>query len=193
MLPMNTITSKLWYTDDSESNMRVLVCALTENPIAWTISKVENINMPGIVTVTLYQDAYNQYTDYVNYETGEMYADYYDTNVEPTEETENTEITCTVTSSSDTIKVGGSYKTLTANLYDADGNDITEDYAESTFTWTCAVDDTDLTDYVTWYATDDYNIVKIKFPDDKEYLEQILTVTCTVDDYAGSIQLEITS
>jgi len=70
-LPMNDISSKLYYGD------RIIVSALIEKPITWKISKVENIHPFGINKLTIAQDKFNEQKDYVNIETGEMYADYY--------------------------------------------------------------------------------------------------------------------
>ena len=45
--------------------MRVLVSAYTDNPVAWTISKVETANNLGIQILTLYQDFFDQNNDYI--------------------------------------------------------------------------------------------------------------------------------
>ena len=187
-LPLNSITEKIWYTNNKSKNMRVLVGALTENPIAWIISKVENAQPLGLQKLTFYQSEFNPHTDYVNLETGEMFADYYDSNIEPTDPTNPTPTPSTtygkITASTSTIKVGGSYKTLTLKLYDADDNDVTDNYSDATFEWTCSATDGNetavLTDKVTWLNGSLFNQKKIKFPDDRSYLDKVLDIKCAV-------------
>ena len=166
--------------------MRVLVGALTEKPVAWTISKVENANELGIQMLTLYQDFFNEHTDYVNLETGEMYADYYTSEITPTDPTEPIPIPSsnygTITASTSTIKIGGSYKTLTITIYDEYGTDITEAYSDVDFNWSCSIDGEDFTnsDIITWLKGATFNKKKIKFSNDRSYLEKILEVKCEI-------------
>ena len=175
--------------------MRVLVGALTEKPVAWTISKVENANELGIQMLTLYQDFFNEHTEYVNLETGEMYADYYDSDIAPTDPTEPTPTPSsnygTITASTSTIKIGGSYKTLTATVFDENGTDITDFYSDADFEWYCNVDGTDLTentDIITWLDCTTFNKKKIKFSNDRSYLEKILEVKCVVTKDTKTIE-----
>lgn len=186
-LPLNPITEKIWYTNDNTQNMRVLVGALTEKPVAWTISKVENANELGIQMLTLYQDFFNEHTDYVNLETGEMYADYYDSDITPTDPTEPTPTPSsnygTITASTSTIKIGGSYKTLTATVFDESGTAITDTYSDADFEWHCSIDGVDFTnntDIITWLNGTTFNKQKIKFSNDRSYLEKILEVKCEI-------------
>lgn len=187
-LPLNPITEKIWYTSDNTQNMRVLVGALTEKPPAWTISKVESANELGIQMLTLYQDFFNVHRDYVNLETGEMYADYYDSDIAPTDPTEPTPTPSSnyaiITASTSTIKIGGSYKTLTATIFDKNETDITDAYSDATFEWGCNVDD--VLDFafsmgiVSWLDGTTFNKQKIKFANDKSYLGKILNVLCRI-------------
>lgn len=167
--------------------MRVLVGALTEKPVAWTISKVENANELGIQMLTLYQDFFNEHTDYVNLETGEMYADYYSSDITPTDPTESTPTPSsnygTITASTSTIKIGGSYKTLTATVFDESGTDITDTYSNAVFNWTCSIDGVDSTELdtvITWLDGTTFNKKKIKFSNNRSYLEKILEVKCEI-------------
>ncbi len=179
--------------------MRVLVSALTEKPVAWTISKVENANELGIQMLTLYQDFFDEHTDYVNLETGEMFADYYDSNIKPTNPSDTESSLSTIygkiTASTSTIKVGGSYKTLTLKLYDANENEITDNYSDAEFDWTCSIKSGDeitvLTDKVTWLKGTSFNQKKIKFPDDRQYLNQLLDIYCSVNGIETTTQFEL--
>ena len=76
--------------------------------------------------------------------------------------------TLSITSSTDTIKVGGSYKNLTCLFADKDGQDITAtviaNMTSADFTWTCFIDGTEYTNntFVTWREGAEVNQKKIK-------------------------------
>lgn len=181
---MNSITEKFWYSDDDDKNMRLIVSAPLEQPVTWRITKCENAQPLGIQKLTLYQDRFNEHTDYVNLETGEMYANYFDSEIAPTDPSTPTtppsSITARISASTSTIKVGGSYKNLTVNLFNDSNEDITTEYANATFTWTCSIDDEDWTNKVAWRADTEYNQKKLKFPSDASVIGKILTVKCTI-------------
>ena len=184
ILPMNSITEKFWYTDDDSKNMRVIVSALMENPTVWKITKCESASPLGLQKLTLYTNFFNEHTDYVNLETGEMYANYFDSEIAPTDPdiptTPPSSITARTSASTSTIKVGGSYKNLTVNLFNDSNEDITTEYADATFTWTCSIDNEDCTDKVTWRAGTEYNQKKVKFPNDTSTIGKILFVKCEI-------------
>ena len=181
---MNSITEKFWYSDDNDKNMRLIVSAPIKEPVTWRITKCENAQPLGIQKLTLYQDRFNEHTDYVNLETGEMYANYFDSEIAPTDPSTPTtppsSITVRISASTSTIKVGGSYKNLTVNLFNDSNEDITTEYADATFTWTCAIDNEDWTDKVTWRAGTEYNQKKVKFPNDASVIGKILSVKCEI-------------
>lgn len=197
ILPMNSITEKFWYTDDDSKNMRVIVSALMENPTVWKITKCESASPLGLQKLTLYTNFFNEHTDYVNLETGEMYANYFDSEITPTDPSTPTtppsSITARISASTSTIKVGGSYKNLTVNLFNDSNEDITTEYADTTFTWTCFIGDEDWTDKVTWRAGTEYNQKKVKFPNDTSVIGKILSVKCEIVKDNLSIESEILS
>lgn len=184
---MNPLTEKIWYTDDEDYDMRVIISTVTEHPSVWKITKCENVQPFGIQKLTIYNDMFNPHTDYVNLETGEMYADYFQSSIEPTDLLDTTltpsSNTAKITASTATLKVGGSYKTLSVNVFDENGMDITDNYSDATFEWTCSVDEveyTNNTDVITWLNGTAFNKKKIKFCNDRSYLEKILEVKCIV-------------
>lgn len=187
-LPLNPITEKIWYTNESSKNMRVLVSSFTDNAIAWQISKVENAQPLGIQKLTLYQDFFDQHRDYIEKDSDGniigMWASYFDSEIAPTDPSTPTtppsSITARISASTPTIKVGGSYKNLTVNLFNDSNEDITTEYADATFTWTCSVDDEDWTDKVIWRAGTEYNQKKVKFPNDTSVIGKILSVKCEI-------------
>nr|DAH30160.1 MAG TPA: hypothetical protein [Caudoviricetes sp.] len=187
-LPLNPITEKIWYTNESSKNMRVLVSSFTDNAIAWQISKVENAQPLGIQKLTLYQDFFDQHRDYIEKDSDGniigMWASYFDSEITPTDPSTPTtplsSITARISASTSTIKVGGSYKNLTVNLFNDSNEDITTEYADATFTWTCFIDNEDWTDKVTWRAGTEYNQKKVKFPSDASTIGKILSVKCEI-------------
>lgn len=185
-LPLNRITEEVWYTTDTAKNMRVLVSAYTKHPLAWKISKVENAQPIGIQKLVIYQDYFDQNKDYIEKDDDGniigMWADYYDSDIEPIEPDPITnKLNSEIISSTQKIKVGGTYKLLTLKIYDDDHNEITDNYSDATFSWKCSVDEEDLTEKVTWFVVKSNNQIKIKFPNDRTYLDHILDVVCTVE------------
>lgn len=187
-IPMNPFTERLSYLNGEGKNQRIVLSAPIAKPLVWQVSKVENTKPLGIIKITLDQDVWDENTDYVNLETGEMFADYYDSNIEPTDPDTPTPTPSTtygkITASTSTIKVGGSYKTLTLKLYDADDNEVTDNYSSTTFVWSCYIkgnETDDLSDKVTWLNGSSINHAKIKFVDDRSYLNKILVIKCIVD------------
>lgn len=206
-LPINSITDKIWYTNSTDTNMRVLVSAPTDKAIAWNISKVENAQPFGIQKLTLYQDFFDQHRDYIEKDKNGniigMWADYYDSSIEPTDpdtpSATPSSITAKISASTSSIKVGGSFRTLTTNLFNESNEDITSEYENSIFTWTCSIDGEDWTDIVTWRSGTKFNQTKLSFPLDKTQLGKILSVKCVITKDEGDpiesdpLQLEISS
>ncbi len=96
--------------------------------------------------------------------------------------------TMEIYASSDTITIGGSYKSLTVKYYNSEGTEITsdvivnktrEDYVWSA--WCEGVDLTNDTSFVTWYNKGTVNTNKIKLADNNSYIEKTLTVKCVTD------------
>ena len=186
LLPLNSITDKIWYTDDQSKTMRVLVSAFTDHPIAWKISKVENSQPLGIQRLTLYQTFFEQNHDYIEKDSDGyiigMWADYFSDGVTPTDPSAPAllpSVYSKISASTDSLNVGGSYKTLTLNIFKDSDDDITKEYSDATFTWSCSIGDEDWTDKVTWRPAA-YNQMKVKFPDDRSQLTKLITFKCTV-------------
>ena len=200
-LPLNPITEKIWYTNESSKNMRVLVSSFTDNAIAWQISKVENAQPLGIQKLTLYQDFFDQHRDYIEKDSDGniigMWANYFDSEIAPTDPSTSTptpsSITAKISASTSTIKVGGSYKSLTVNLYNDSNEDITTEYSDATISWSCSIDNEDWTDKVTWRDGTEFNQKKLKFPNNTSVIGKILTVKCAIEKDDTTIKSEIIS
>ena len=193
-IPINPITEQLSYIEENK-NKRLVLSALIKKPHVWQISKVENTKPLGIIKITLDQDSWDEHTDYVNLETGEMYADYYTSDITPTDPTEPTPTPSsnygTITASTSTIKIGGSYKILTVTIYDENGTDITDSYFGADFEWTCnidGVDSSELDAVITWLEGTTFNKKKIKFSNNRSYLEKILEVKCVITKDTETIE-----
>lgn len=100
--------------------------------------------------------------------------------------------------SSNTIKLGGSYKSLTVKYYNSEGTEITsdvivnktrEDYVWSA--WCEGVDLTNDTSFVTWYNKGDVNTTKIKLAHNNSYIAKTLTIKCVTDGVTISKDFEM--
>ena len=209
-MPLNPITEKVFYVNDANQNQRLIISAMTENPRTWKVSKCEDMLMGdfGLMRLTFVQEAFNEATDFVDYNATNpdgtkdvyaMYASYYESSVLPEEDTdvETTSNTCVLSASTNTIKVGGSYKTITATFYDNSGIDITDTYLSdlSVDNWKFYIDDVEINndDLITVLGQTAANKIKVRFANDMNYLTKILVIQCAVGDVVGKLSLEITN
>ena len=198
-LPLNTITENINYIDENSTNQRMIISAKTKHPLVWKLTKLENTKPLGLLQLTFSQTTFDPNNDYIEKDDNGniigMWADYF-SSIEPADPDTPTPTPSTtygkITASTSTIKVGGSYKTLTLKLYDADDNEVTDNYSSATFDWSC---------YIKGNETDDlsesgvatliegssvFNQAKIKFADDRSYLGKILVVRCCIfDEHEG--------
>lgn len=170
--------------------------SLTRYPIVWQISKVENHAPKGLQKITFYQVKYNDKTDFVDFESGEMYADYYQYNTEATEEiSDSKQNRCELNTSTNIIKIGGGYKTITATLFDIDGIEIPVDEYSDEPNWEFLIDSEIISDteLISFIQTTDLNKVKVKFNGNKTYINKELLITCSIGDATGTLSLNINS
>jgi hypothetical protein len=194
-LPSNKLT------DNIRHDKRFVVSAPIEEPLVWSVTKVDRVNISGITKLTMVQDKFNQFKDYVNLETYEMYADYYDSKILPIDEVNITndndnivQNTCNIKCSgtSPQLKVGGGYKTLTANILDSNNNDVTTDY--NIFNWIFKIDDIEINDLMYVLEQDAKNSIKVKFLGDETYIGKLINVNCkceSLDTVDGNIEIEV--
>lgn len=195
-LPLNSVTKSFWYINSIGKNQRVCVSAKTDRPLTYKISKVNDTKPIGIVKVTLDQDNFNQFTDYIErdkdgYIIG-MWADYYSSNIgtDTKDDDISSSSVLTLSASNQTLRVGGSYKTITATI--KTDTEITDQYKFSKDSWKVLCDDSDVTDdLITFKETAQNNAIKIKFANDRSYIGKNITVRCTVDKMVGEIQLSL--
>ena len=105
--------------------------------------------------------------------------------------------TLSITSSTDTIKLGGGYKTMNCMFADKDGQDITStviaNMTTSDFVWTCFIEGTEFTNssFVTWREGAEVNQKKIKLGSNNSYIGKMITIKCTVNGVTASKDLEM--
>lgn len=204
-LPLNAITENINYVGENMKNQRMIISAKVNHPTVWQVTKVENTHPIGVLQMTFSQTEFDPHRDYIEPdETGKiigMWADYWDTTNEPNIEPIDPSIPVMkptiigkIKASTPSIKVGGSYKTLTVQLFDSSDNDITDQFSDADFIWTCSVINKDKTavsfDGATWRDGTSFNQKKIKFPNDRSYLDKVLEIKCTI--IHKDIGLEVT-
>lgn len=196
-LPLNPITEKLWYNDDIDNSMRVILSAPVARPLTWSLTKIENLKPIGIQDLTLYQTQFNPHRDYIERDASgniiAMWADFFDYDPPPKldedpeipdeqKPLQKPTILGEIEATSAVVSVGGSYKNMTVKIYDgriSDVTDITEKYKDADFKWECSIGGEDYTDKVTWHKSE-FNQMKLKFPNDRTQLGKTLFVKCTV-------------
>ena len=200
-LPMNEVTSKLTYNQRLIVDTKVDINA-GDIPRVWQISKVSRTTPHGIGVYTAAQDVWDTNRDYIEYEVeGDpstiigMYADYYGDNI-PQDFSEdvpvdpNVHIDIKFAGISQSIKIGGSSKKLTAVFYEGD-----QEIPYDTGTWSYEVDGVDVKDTLVFEDFNDLdpNQVRIKFKDDTNYVGKILTIsyTSTTNSIVGTLQLTV--
>lgn len=196
ILPMNDISATIFY------NQRFIISAPIPEPLAWRLTKQEDISPKGVRRLTFAQDKFDQHNDYIEKdENGNvigMYADYFKTNsdiidetnegyepsvepiepvvpvvpVDPIEPTEPTITSSLKCSGKKQIKVGGSSKTITATFYEDDVEP--QNPVESSFSFSIDEENVDNLIEVTNVTE---NVIKIRFLGNDDYLGKTLTVT----------------
>jgi hypothetical protein len=201
ILPLNKITESIGYNDTLGDAQRLIISAKVPHPNVWQISKLENTKPIGLLKATIKQVPFNDDTDYIEHdEQGNivgMWADYYSADQSvPIESDASDEPvikdSCSVESSSKTIKINGSYRTITARYFDADGNDISSQYKDSPHEWEYSLIDVDgkmLQKNINLdikYTEGDNNIVKVKIINSRDCIGDYLSIivrTWTGDHY----------
>ena len=198
-LPYNQITAGL------KHDIRLCISMLQPEPYVFTITKVNNTSPKGIIIFTVKQDRFEKEHDYVcldsnseNY--GEMYADYFSSSVIPDEKIEiqnSNDSKIVIEAANYNVKLGTS-KVLTAKIYDAENNDITNEYLDSECIWDIELihienvqDELIVVDEK--YSLKDGNKFKYKFKfnGDEQYLGKNIKVICKIDNISAEASLDI--
>lgn len=191
-LPFNELTKTIFY------DQRIAISQYREDPVVWKTSKIEDMNVQGIIRVTLAQDLWNAHTDFIEKdEDGNvvgMWCDYFaNDDVLPTElEDTPTKIYSRISYSGvkPDIKEGGNYKKFTVTFYD---QDEVIDYR--TGHWSFSVDGEDISERIATLSTEEskdvaINQIKAKLDADNSMIGKILVVGFESDDGIKS-ELEV--
>ena len=207
IIPMNSITELFGYNDTLGDAQRIIVSAKVPHPNTWQVSKIENTKPIGLIKVSIKQVPFNDDTDYVERdEQGNiiaMWADYYsadqstpiDESIIPPEPPLY-DVTTFLSTTSPTIKVNGSYRTVTAKFHDSNGNDVTDVIAQYEHAWDVFVCDVNgdrivgaSADILIKNVDGDSNCIKIKVSNSKEYIGCCIGVILTTN-YPTNGELE---
>ena len=172
ILPSGDISRTLKY------NTRLLISENQINPIAWQVTKIEDVTMPGITYFTLKQDLYDPNRDNAEL----MIADYYESNIAPnTPETPDESSVHISFSSKPEVKVGGSYKQFTV-----------PEQVDTIWTW--RVIGLDEIGYQTIYEPAKSHVFKIKMPEDYSLVGAVFTIEVYKDEQlVASQKVEVTA
>ena len=153
IVPLNPITEDIYYVEEDNKNMRIIISAPVEKPNVFQVSKVETAPLFGLKRLTFAQDKFDPYTDGrddVEIAKGDifaMYADLFDNEV-PTDTPFHTDteikmdtIHCDLSCNANKIKIGGSYKLITAKFFNIQGSEITDEFIPylAKSSWSCYV------------------------------------------------------
>ena len=196
-LPWNPVSSELRH------DTRLCISMLQREPWTYIITKVDNTTPKGIITYTVKQDKYEPEHDYVQLnpnapDYGDMYANYYSSTIIPKEEKEdvlNKQCKLIIEALNYNIKLGYS-KIITAKIYDAQNNDITNVFKDSECIWNFKLENENLERKKLIVVDEEYGLkegnkfkCKFKFDGDEKYLSQNITVTCQIDNMTAEVFL----
>lgn len=200
-LPWNPISTELRH------DTRLCISMLQREPWTYIVTKVDNTTPKGIITFTVKQDRYEPEHDYIQMDPnkpdyGDMYADYWSSNVPPQKGKEDVihkEHKLIIEAPNYNLKLGYT-KILTAKIYDANNNDITDMYKDSECIWNFKLENVDLNRKKLIVIDEDYKLkegnkfkCKFKFDGDEQYLQHNITVTCQIDDLIANVKLDVTT
>ena len=213
-LPYNQISSELRH------DTRLCISMLQREPWTYIITKVDNTTPKGIITFTVKQDRFDSNSDYVQLDPtaddyGDMYSNYYSPmhngcdekchidpcvsdNFDCTEQSFNKH-TVIIEAQNYNVKLGYS-KVLTAKIYDAENNDVTDMYKDSECAWNFKLEDMNLNRKKLIVVDEDYSLkednkfkCKFRFDGDEQYLGHNITVVCKIDDMIAEVLLDVVS
>lgn len=189
IVPINRITERLYY------NQRMLIDAPVQSePRAWHISKINRIAANGLVSATLAQVNFNQYTDYIEIdESGKtigLWADYFSLPVEPADPETAIQSCIAYSGLKPELKIRGGYKKFTVAFSTDNGDAEFQDGQ-----WSYQIDNADASNLVSVLTAVDssdleQNQIKVKFIGNEEYLNKKLKIIYTTNSGTVS-QLDV--
>ena len=159
--------------------------------MCWSISKVEDMNVKGIIRLTWKQDRFNSHTDLIEYNKDGEYVgawcDYYKDGVPISEEDQSSipspSIHSLITFSGvkPEVKVNGSYKKFIVRFYDDENNENNIPVLSGNWEFRIRetdLDASDLIDYeeITPIGENMYRQIKLKFIGGDEWISKNLQI-----------------
>ena len=202
-LPWNLISTELRH------DTRLCISMLQKEPWTYIVTKVNNTTPKGTITFTVKQDRYEPEHDYVQLDHtaldyGDMYADYYSStvnicendNFDCTKQTYN-KYTVVIEAPNYNLKLGA-YKILTAKVYDAENNDVTNMFKDSKCIWDFKLDEANLIRKKLVIVDENYSLkednkfkCKFKFDGDEQYLSHKITASCQIENLTANVSLDV--
>ena len=171
-IPMNEISEQLYYDD------RFIISVDIPKPLAWKVSKVENIHPMGLNKITLSQDKFDSSTDFKV--DGDWVANYKEQSVIPEQVIMPDPIRYTYeikyNGTQRTFKVNGGSRFLSVVRYD---DDLTTTIMECVLRFT--IDHVDVSDLFEVITNDDFTI-SVRYIGDDSRLGDIVTITASIDN-----------
>ena len=189
-LPFNEKTSNIFY------DQRIVISEPRKEPVVWKCSKVEDMNVKGIIRLTFAQDQWRPHEDYIEKDPDGtvigLWANYYaGGGIGPEEDTpvEDNIYSKITYVGNPVIKIGGSYKKFTVNFYDENGP---VDFKIGQ--WSFDIDGTDASSLVQTDTTDvEQNQIRVKFTGSEKYMGKTLKVSySSATGIESSVDIQIT-
>jgi len=188
-LPFNEKTSNLFY------DQRIVISEPRKEPVVWKCSKVEDMNVKGIIRLTFAQDQWQPHRDCIEKDSDGnvigLWADYYtDSGVTPSEETpvEDRAYSKITYVGKPNIKAGGSFKKFTVTFYDEEG-----EIGFKLGQWSFTIDGADASSLVQTDTTDvEQNQIRVRFIGSEDYMGKTLKVSySSVTGIVSNVDIQI--
>lgn len=204
LVPMNRDTEKIFY------NQRMIIDVNVETePRTWVVTKINRLQSNGVCMVTLAQDLFDTSRDYIEKDDyGHIvgkWADWFPKDLYslPSQDIIDNSILpdyymkLSYAGIKPVIKIGGSYKTITAKFYDKHDNEINDIFIDG---WNIYIDGVNIDDIennpilVNNSEMDDslsLNIIRIKYVGSDDYLGKLLKIVAVKGGLSAEQSFEI--
>ena len=174
-------------------DQRVAISQLRDEPVVWSCSKVEDMNVKGIARYTWKQDKWDEHRDYIEFDDDGnlvgIWCSYFDNDITPSPLPEpEKNIRCEISYKgvqNNQFKVGGSARTFVVTFYQDD-----EEIAYRDGSWSFVIDGNPADELFTVDQQED-NSTKIKFVGSDNYMGKTVNITFKSENISNDIQMNI--